>query len=174
MLDVCSKCGLVSGKPSAIPPSPFEHILHTNHALCRSELKHAREIVLEVEDDLARLEDQIAQLQQKRDALMKYAKDHRALLTPIRRVPPEILSDIFLACLPPVRLIQQPQPESSVFDVKSPPWVFGHVCGQWRAVALSSPRLWSSVSVDANKDRTNMTSALDMVETGCSVGVNAL
>ena len=62
MLDICSNCGLVSRKPCAIPPSPFEHILPTNRALLDSELNHAREIVLEVESDLAQLEDQITHL----------------------------------------------------------------------------------------------------------------
>ncbi|KAF9003940.1 hypothetical protein BDQ17DRAFT_1355163 [Cyathus striatus] len=63
----------------------------------------------------------------------------RSLSSPIRRVPPEILSEIFLYCLPPVRFVRPSSREG--------PLLLTQVCGAWREVALSIPRLWASLEV---------------------------
>jgi hypothetical protein len=135
MLDLCSNCGFVAGMPFVIPSSPFERIMCTNRALLGSETERVREIALETENDLTQLEDQIALLHRERDKLRRYVESHKVLLSPIRRLPPEILSEIFLACLTPWNEMLT----LAIFDVKSLPWLPGHICSQWRAVALSSP-----------------------------------
>ncbi|KAJ7167116.1 hypothetical protein C8R46DRAFT_1272446 [Mycena filopes] len=62
----------------------------------------------------------------------------RSLLSPIRRMPVEILSKIFTA----YNDLLAPQS----CDIKDGVWILGHICGHWRAVALSTPALWSSFS----------------------------
>ena len=161
MLDLCSNCGFVAGMPFVIPSSPFERIMCTNRALLDSETERVREIVLETENDLTQLEDQIALLHRERDKLRRYVESHKVLLSPIRRLPPEILSEIFLACLTPWNEMLT----LAIFDVKSLPWLLGHICSQWRAVALSSPKLWSSVVISLYQLQMDLEMAVCMVET---------
>ena len=59
--------------------------------------------------------------------------------SPINKLPPEILGEIFLRCLRP-RVWQPYSPE-----VKEAPMLLCQVCSYWRELALSIPMLWSSV-----------------------------
>lgn len=93
-------------------------------------------------------EQMISKIGSARDALEKLLREHyelqqvieahRTLLAPIRRVFPEILGEIFLRCLPDDWESFEP------FYLK-PPIIFTRVCSTWRAVALSTPRLWCSI-----------------------------
>ncbi|TDL22499.1 hypothetical protein BD410DRAFT_788311 [Rickenella mellea] len=60
-------------------------------------------------------------------------------LIPIHSAPPEILSDIFLRCLPVDEL-----PRSSP---NTAPILLTHVCSLWRNVAVSTPDLWCRIEV---------------------------
>ena len=64
---------------------------------------------------------------------------HKALTAPARRIPPEVLSEIFYHCLPKTPYITPRDAES--------PLMLARVCHYWRAVTLSTPRLWSSLSI---------------------------
>ncbi|KAJ7740443.1 hypothetical protein DFH07DRAFT_839069 [Mycena maculata] len=58
-------------------------------------------------------------------------------LAPIRRVPTEILVNIFTYYADLVKAIK-------FSNVRYGVWVLGHVCGHWRAVALTTQAIWSS------------------------------
>lgn len=64
---------------------------------------------------------------------------HKALTSPARRIPPEILGEVFYHCL-------SKTPYITPRDVESP-MVLARVCRHWREVAISTPRLWSSLSI---------------------------
>ncbi|KAJ7622479.1 hypothetical protein FB45DRAFT_689065, partial [Roridomyces roridus] len=55
--------------------------------------------------------------------------------SPVRRVPPEVLCEIFARVRPVPRRI-------SFYEVEQPPWILGHICRLWRDTALACPRLW--------------------------------
>lgn len=55
---------------------------------------------------------------------------------PIRRIPPELLSEIFLRCIP----------EHPLLFSRQPPLLFGQVSSHWRAIALSILELWNKLS----------------------------
>ena len=68
---------------------------------------------------------------------------HQALTSSARRIPPEVLGEVFYHCLPKT-------PYITPRDVESP-MVLARVCRHWRAVAMSTPRLWSTLSVHLQK-----------------------
>lgn len=87
----------------------------------------------------------------QRDGVQQDIEAHEALLSPARRIFPEILGEIFERCLSPIdhREILQP------FYLQ-PPILFTRVCSAWRRVALSSPRLWCSIFCHVPRQMTHV------------------
>ncbi|KAJ7845575.1 hypothetical protein B0H13DRAFT_2095143, partial [Mycena leptocephala] len=71
-------------------------------------------------------------------------KDGRLRFSPfVRRgptLPPEILAEIFIHCLPTVQEFVTP-------DLTTTPLILCGICRRWRDVALSTPKLWTSLHV---------------------------
>ncbi|KZP22610.1 hypothetical protein FIBSPDRAFT_738857, partial [Athelia psychrophila] len=63
----------------------------------------------------------------------------RALLSPARRLAPELVAHIFELCLPEDRL--------GVYRMAEAPLLVSQICRGWRHVALSTPNLWTRLSV---------------------------
>ncbi|KAJ7439210.1 hypothetical protein FB451DRAFT_1570042 [Mycena latifolia] len=66
-------------------------------------------------------------------------KEHKALLSPIRRIPQDILETVFVACLPTAH--------NAIINVREVPLLLGHICSYWRSVAHSMPTLWTSIFI---------------------------
>ncbi|KAJ7311470.1 hypothetical protein DFH08DRAFT_1087834 [Mycena albidolilacea] len=67
-----------------------------------------------------------------------------ALSRRVLALPPEVLAEIFFFCLPfDEDLLVTPDPGSA-------PLVLCAVCRQWRSVALSTPKLWSSIVFESD------------------------
>ncbi|KAJ7849592.1 hypothetical protein B0H13DRAFT_1573960, partial [Mycena leptocephala] len=100
------------------------------------------------DDKLARLRAQIElpeqepleqeKLEQKRASLATDLSRNAAILSPLRRMPPEILSEIFTLTLPSDRAVV----ERGKIDLRDSPWMLTRICGRWRTVALASSSLW--------------------------------
>ncbi|TDL26484.1 hypothetical protein BD410DRAFT_783530 [Rickenella mellea] len=74
--------------------------------------------------------------------------------SPNRRIPPEVLSEIFSLCLPTNGL-----PRPNPFEA---PLLLCQICSSFRTVALSSPKLWASISIIRNRARDEDALMLDM------------
>ncbi|KAJ7605341.1 hypothetical protein FB45DRAFT_699224, partial [Roridomyces roridus] len=58
----------------------------------------------------------------------------------LKRIPPEMVAEIFSLTVPsPWEMAGFRSRE------KHSPWILGHICSRWRAVALSTPSLWSLI-----------------------------
>ena len=66
---------------------------------------------------------------------------HR-ILSPLRRLPPEILGEIFLKCK------DEASGEPYTTLRKQPPSILSQICRSWRQVAINLPRLWDTLRVD--------------------------
>ncbi|KAK0457246.1 uncharacterized protein EV420DRAFT_514468 [Desarmillaria tabescens] len=67
--------------------------------------------------------------------------------TPIRRLPPELLAEVFERTVPT-------SSSSWLTNIREVPWILGHVSSSWRKLALSLPSLWSSIYIDEYRKRT--------------------
>ncbi|KAJ7158553.1 hypothetical protein C8R46DRAFT_1354515 [Mycena filopes] len=65
---------------------------------------------------------------------------HRALLSPIRRIPPEVLGEIFFHCLPRDTFVQP--------SATRAPLLLTQISSNWRSVALATPALWTSLAIN--------------------------
>ncbi|KAJ7457441.1 hypothetical protein FB451DRAFT_1274899 [Mycena latifolia] len=128
--------------------SPFADKLDTNYVPSDFELDQLRALLAEPMDELARIDAQIdemkiaiRQLKTMRASLNAEIEAHRALISPMRRVPQDILLEIFFACLPTTH--------NALIDPLEAPMLFGRICASWRSVAYSTPNLWSSLHIPA-------------------------
>ncbi|KAJ7082237.1 hypothetical protein B0H15DRAFT_785874 [Mycena belliarum] len=76
----------------------------------------------------------------ERDQTHHALEAHRALLSPIRRIPHEVLCEIFIRCLPKNAYV-----EASVTQC---PLLLTQISSNWRSIALSTPALWASITVN--------------------------
>ncbi|KII90781.1 hypothetical protein PLICRDRAFT_106909, partial [Plicaturopsis crispa FD-325 SS-3] len=71
------------------------------------------------------------------------------------KLPPELWTEIFFACLPedPEKALPRP-------SLRHAPLLLTHVCGQWREIAQCTPALWSSVFLKFGPHRPEEDAAL--------------
>ncbi|KAF9039299.1 hypothetical protein BJ165DRAFT_1497344 [Panaeolus papilionaceus] len=134
----------VDGLPP--PPSKFCDKLYTNYIPRPSEINEITEYVTAVNKEVIRLDAEVAELEaallavnSKRTRLKEMETAHQALVSPLRRLPPEILQLIFVACLPPHR--------NAVMHASEAPVLLGRVCSEWRRISLSTPEVWACLHI---------------------------
>ncbi|KAJ7114137.1 hypothetical protein C8R44DRAFT_630655, partial [Mycena epipterygia] len=121
--------------------SPFTTRLGTNYCPKDEEVAEINALLVEPTLRLERLADEIADMQKalnklttERDSLAAYLADHKALISPVRRLPLDIIQEIFVACIPTHR--------NCVMSASEAPVLLGRICSSWRTISLSTPRLW--------------------------------
>ncbi|KAK0220332.1 hypothetical protein IW262DRAFT_1494422 [Armillaria fumosa] len=94
---------------------------------------------------LNRIDEIRSEVQSRHDAVHKAMVVYSSTLAPVRRLPVDVLRTVF-------REIQVSEwrttpllPLSQTLDFSQGPWTLSHVCGAWRDVVLSYPRLWSHI-----------------------------
>ncbi|KAJ7737091.1 hypothetical protein B0H16DRAFT_1891740 [Mycena metata] len=144
-------------------------LLNSNVPPEASDLASVQTTITETDAQLANLDAQIARrpaslrdLEERRTMLWNYRTRTHAILSPLRRVPPELLGHIFLCTLPgAVEALKRGR-----IDMADSPWLLTQISSHWRAVALSIPSLWSNISIDYMESFHNAsTYSLPLVET---------
>ncbi|KAJ6472789.1 hypothetical protein DFH09DRAFT_953876 [Mycena vulgaris] len=126
--------------------SPFTSKLGTNYRPKDEEIAEIQSLLVEPTTRLKHLDDEITELREalgklvdERDKLGAYVDAHRALISPVRRLPLDIVQEVFIACLPTHR--------NCVMSAVEAPVLLGRICSSWRAISLSTPRLWSRLHI---------------------------
>ncbi|KZP06924.1 hypothetical protein FIBSPDRAFT_804459 [Athelia psychrophila] len=108
---------------------------HLESRIVRAFIERAQERLVHCFDHRAALDAQA--MSQVALRLQQYISQHQALISPLRRFPPEVLSEIFLHLTPRY---------NNDVGRDDLPIFLGGICNYWRQIALSSPRLWSTIS----------------------------
>src|ERR1700733_6885963 len=118
--------------------TPFADRLYTNYVPLDSEIKQIHRLIAGPLEEISCLDEKITHLQsmiddshRKRELLSGFVDAHRALLSGIRRLPQELLQEIFTSCLPSSR-----SKCSSVISCKVAPILLGRICSSWRRVVM--------------------------------------
>jgi hypothetical protein len=82
-----------------------------------------------------------------RDRLQKVVDDYRSVLSPVRRVPYEIVHRILEINGPRGWGRATVKPRSNHVMLYNGPWRLSKVCQQWRAVALQSTEFWCDIHI---------------------------
>ncbi|KAJ7743905.1 hypothetical protein DFH07DRAFT_979223 [Mycena maculata] len=127
-------------------PSPFASQLGTNYCPHDGEVVQIKALIAEplqrwkvINDEIADAQQVIDKLTEQRDSIGAYIDAHKALVSPLRRMPVDIIQEIFMACIPMHR--------NCVMSAKEAPVLLGRICSSWRAISLSTPRLWSRLHI---------------------------
>ncbi|KAJ6508592.1 hypothetical protein C8R45DRAFT_1208234 [Mycena sanguinolenta] len=130
----------------SLSTSPFTNRLNTNYVPSPSEILEIRSLLVDPIEEIACIDAQIAemelaltQLREKRALLREPIDTHKALISPMRLIPQDILLEIFFACLP--------SEHNAIIDPTEAPLLLGRVSRHWRSVAYSTPMLWSSIYI---------------------------
>ncbi|KAJ6485919.1 hypothetical protein C8R45DRAFT_1214598 [Mycena sanguinolenta] len=87
-----------------------------------------------------RVQQVLLQLRRRSHEIFQYLVSRRYLLTPIRRLPPELLQEVFLlAATSPLDVVIR----------------LAHVCSYWRAVALDISQLWATIRLPISNPQLN-------------------
>ncbi|KAE9407240.1 hypothetical protein BT96DRAFT_986846 [Gymnopus androsaceus JB14] len=103
-------------------------------------------------------EAQISDLMRQKDAKLVELASFRNILSPVRRIPVEILSEIFqLTCLPEDGILD------SGHDIVLYTYNLSSVCAAWKKVAHATPQLWSKLCV-SDRRPLKVTASIEWVE----------
>lgn len=145
----CKHCGLTSDREAVVISSPIPTLLRTNRVPSNEELEKAGQSVTDAQSALARLDGEISRiktlldgLERERLSVFLHVGAHQVHLhSPIRKLVPEVLSEVFLQCLPEKPILRLSQHDA--------PLLLAAVCRSWRNIAITTPRLWASLSIVA-------------------------
>ncbi|KAJ7178111.1 hypothetical protein C8R46DRAFT_670165 [Mycena filopes] len=125
--------------------TPFASRLGTNYCPDYKEILDIRAILVEPVSRLKQLDDQIADLQKAIDVLAEeragigsFVDAHEALLSPVRRLPLDVIQEIFEACLPH---------RNCAMSAVEAPVLLGRICSSWRTISLTTPLLWTRLHI---------------------------
>ncbi|KAK0234324.1 hypothetical protein IW262DRAFT_1425066 [Armillaria fumosa] len=151
----CPHCGYnEQGSPLQfrsieVAGSRLSELLNSNDPPLRTEHLQLESFIGEGHGFLATLQERVSQARVVLNELLaeeKRVQDIiewcRTIVSPIRRIPEDIIREIFLTCW---------ETEGEIKDSlngKFAPFVLSKICREWRSVALSTSRLWSTISLD--------------------------
>ncbi|KZP23966.1 hypothetical protein FIBSPDRAFT_668372, partial [Athelia psychrophila] len=122
--------------------SPLPHFLDGNHSAEGAQIGMIRDAITAssrkisvLDDEIGRLEGALIELRRKRVTLASYVVAHRGLLAPIRRVPSDILVEIFM-------YFRAGWGRNAKCSAKTGPLALTGVCRHWRNIALGMAPLW--------------------------------
>lgn len=112
-------------------------------------------IIMEKAEELRALENEIdaeiSQLRQQKHRIQAQLNVHHALVSPSRRLPFEMLSEIFVLALP--EDWANKYAGKRCLNIAS-------VCSSWRAVALNTPRIWTTLKFAVSNPIAKRTAAV--------------
>lgn len=155
LLNECLAQPIISLRDLETPYSQYDN---ANFVPAPGDIAYIGEVLHQRDDQLIDISYQLSIVQSalwKLEALQTHLEESashvrrstislKALTSPIRRIPPEVLGEIFYHCLPTAPIYVTPR------DVESP-MVLTQVCRHWRAVAMATPRLWTSITLHVGR-----------------------
>ncbi|KAJ7433679.1 hypothetical protein B0H11DRAFT_2259182 [Mycena galericulata] len=138
-----------------------EHLVATNEAPTDDEaaqvlraMEESRARIIQLDRAISALQSIIEKHRRARQAASDQIRRGTLILSVSRRLPTDILVEIFNWTVPDEAARKRPTARS--------PWLLGRVCSRWRALSLHLPELWTTIDrniplamVKAHLDRSH-------------------
>ncbi|KAF8172441.1 hypothetical protein BJ912DRAFT_932397 [Pholiota molesta] len=133
----------------------FESLINTNYIPTDEEVLRIQAFLAEplrklgvLEDGISAAELHVRNLRREREELLQRIDKYRTLISPVRRLPPDVLREIYIACLPDDR--------NPTMSSDEAPVVLTRVCASWRSIAMNTPRLWAALHIPVPGPESNV------------------
>ncbi|KAL0574816.1 hypothetical protein V5O48_007153 [Marasmius crinis-equi] len=125
---------------------PFRKtVTEFDRRIIRKSLIDAEKEAQNLQRELNRLRAVIIAVESRTTGVQGEIEHYRALLSPVQRMPPEIMTEIFTRCA-----------QKSDLSREMPGIISAsRVCGRWRELALSTPSVWSSITISIERKAMN-------------------
>ena len=156
---MCPNCGVSIGTRTysarsyaALPPNT----LNSNNGMKLSSRMQSQYLkaIASIETDISKLDEEMSRMQMimeqlaaERQSLEKSLEERRSIVAPIRRIPLDVLSEIFIFCVDS----SGPTDNSKCFDVTQAPIQLSFVCNKWRRLVISMSQLWTSILLNGGR-----------------------
>ncbi|KAJ7756582.1 hypothetical protein B0H16DRAFT_1721648 [Mycena metata] len=107
----------------------------------------------QLEDTISKVSLVLSELKAQQRRLAESLAPLECALAPIRRIPPEILGEVFRLC--GVMQVDDRFSQTHMADPAAAPLILGHVCSLWRTVSQNTPQLWDRVCLRSNAITTH-------------------
>ncbi|KAF7363720.1 hypothetical protein MSAN_01029800 [Mycena sanguinolenta] len=136
--------------------SPFVGLFEQSRAPSFEERKTVLELLVAKTAHLSHLNSQVpkrrtgkkhkvsSELRAELAYTRRWLEFHRALVSPWRQLPPEIMSEIFILTLKSRGTLDR---HEAWIDDRAGTLLLCKICSTWRAIALRTPALWNTVSI---------------------------
>ncbi|KAJ7146993.1 hypothetical protein C8R44DRAFT_864690 [Mycena epipterygia] len=158
---LCDNCGKGPFKKSHLLPDPAQtnqlrdilraHTLPLETAGFRNVIGESPYELARYDSEIQRLQEKLDQLKSDRATLESYANGCRSLFLPVRRLPAELLVEIFEMCAPPgaYDVCEKTTPMEELERLaKKYLLQLAQVCSRWYGVVVGTTRLWSAIIID--------------------------
>ncbi|KJA14270.1 hypothetical protein HYPSUDRAFT_208861 [Hypholoma sublateritium FD-334 SS-4] len=119
-----------------------DDVVSTNRPVTDEEHEQITRLLAIYENQIAVLTAKISDLDAERQVLLSAAIPLKRSLSPFRRLPDDIIREIFIACLETTRN-------------REAPVLLTRISSATRAVALSTPALWAAIHIPIIRHRKN-------------------
>ncbi|KAJ3850849.1 hypothetical protein EV368DRAFT_84130 [Lentinula lateritia] len=159
--EACPQCGYSSDSAPLRVPLPkarIDNFLHTNDFFTEEEGNIFRSFIGNGQSKLNHFEARIisvkallAELEGAKAELVKALSEQKRILNPMRRMPEDLLVEIFLHGAGIYTDPGEYFPSANhSLDLGSPPWTYSRVCRRWKEIAMRTPRVWTRVKINVN------------------------
>ncbi|KAJ7664847.1 hypothetical protein B0H17DRAFT_1091315 [Mycena rosella] len=126
----------------------LKSLIHSNRPLDDFQTIAVRKMLGAAQTELSALEETIlkvslvlAELEEQKGLQYESIIALKAAVSPMRRIPPEILGEVFLLC----RDNSLETASYSISDVREAPMLLTHTSSSWRSNCHQTPRLWNHI-----------------------------
>ncbi len=131
------------------PPTDREKAIILEHmAPAKAELKHVEDkiseqlaLIEELKSQVKQAQNKLRRLEEEEAAILDNFADHDRVFSPFRNLPEDVLREICVSC------VQGNIPEL-LYGRTSMPYILSQICSRMRYVALTTPLIWASMSVE--------------------------